>query len=199
MPQRSREENALAFGYRVNKLLIGNKADLFSKKIVSIDEGKAIAEECGMQFIETSAKLGDNVSCAFHSIALDIKQRFTIEGFGRYSLGNETTFVVKVVEGTLDTSALFADRFKRTAILHNSHDGRDEKGEHPFDTQGGVLTKLPVPKQIASCGTMRSDMLCEATNHVDLVSINRSARGLTEPVVRAVNNPVDACSGGTGE
>ncbi len=91
-----------------------------------------------MQFIETSAKLGNTVSCAFHSIAMDIKQRFTIEGFGRYSLRNETTFVVKVVERTLDTTAVFADRFKHTAILHNSRDGHDEKGNHPFDTRGGV-------------------------------------------------------------
>ena len=100
LPTISREDNALPLGYRINKLLIGNKADLLSKKIVSSDQGKMLAEQFGMQFIETSAKLGVNVNRAFQSMAMDIKQRITIEGLGRYSLTNETSFVVKVVDET---------------------------------------------------------------------------------------------------
>ena len=106
LPMTAREEKALVFGYRVNKLLIGNKADLLSTKVVSFKEGKMFADEGGMQFMETSAKVGDNVNRAFHSMAMDIKQRITIEGFGRYSLVNDTAFVVTVVEATLDTTAV---------------------------------------------------------------------------------------------
>lgn len=45
----------------VNKLLVGNKCDLTSKKVVTYDEGKELADCYGIQFIETSAKSSQNV------------------------------------------------------------------------------------------------------------------------------------------
>ena len=42
----------------VNKLLVGNKSDLDSKRQVDFDEAKAFADERGIPFLETSAKSG---------------------------------------------------------------------------------------------------------------------------------------------
>jgi Ras-related protein Rab-2A len=53
-------------------MLVGNKADLDSKRQVSSEEGKAFADEHGMSFLETSAKSGDCVEQAFLATAASI-------------------------------------------------------------------------------------------------------------------------------
>ncbi|KAG5539983.1 hypothetical protein RHGRI_020274 [Rhododendron griersonianum] len=45
----------------VNKLLVGNKCDLTSQKVVSSETAKAFADELGIPFMETSAKDATNV------------------------------------------------------------------------------------------------------------------------------------------
>eukprot|EP00927_Polykrikos_kofoidii_P024152 TRINITY_DN2201_c1_g3_i1.p1 TRINITY_DN2201_c1_g3~~TRINITY_DN2201_c1_g3_i1.p1 ORF type:complete len:215 (-),score=35.38 TRINITY_DN2201_c1_g3_i1:89-703(-) len=59
----------------VNKLLVGNKCDLSSKKVVSYDEAKEFAEPLNIQFMETSAKNAHNVEQAFQAMAKDIQAR----------------------------------------------------------------------------------------------------------------------------
>merc|ERR1711860_51670 len=59
----------------VNKVLVGNKCDLSSKKVVSYDEAKELADSMNIQFLETSAKNAHNVEQAFMSMAREIKQR----------------------------------------------------------------------------------------------------------------------------
>ncbi|KAE9459985.1 hypothetical protein C3L33_08126, partial [Rhododendron williamsianum] len=59
----------------VNKLLVGNKCDLTSKKVVSYETGKALADEMGIPFLETSAKDATNVEQAFMAMAAAIKTR----------------------------------------------------------------------------------------------------------------------------
>ena len=78
----------------VNRVLVGNKADvtsaervefLFSSLLclqyidllvhlqkVSYEQGKALADEFGIKFFETSAKQNINVEAAFKTIATDI-------------------------------------------------------------------------------------------------------------------------------
>ncbi|KAF4748882.1 hypothetical protein FOZ62_004303 [Perkinsus olseni] len=53
----------------VQKLLVGNKADMAAKRKVSTEEGQALADKYGMAFFETSAKSGLNVEQAFRAIA----------------------------------------------------------------------------------------------------------------------------------
>mmetsp|Transcript_64670 Transcript_64670/g.200480 ORF Transcript_64670/g.200480 Transcript_64670/m.200480 type:complete len:102 (+) Transcript_64670:2-307(+) len=59
----------------VNKLLVGNKSDLGSKKVVAYDEAKELADSLGVQFLETSAKNAHNVEQAFQVMAGEIKTR----------------------------------------------------------------------------------------------------------------------------
>ncbi|KAF9936217.1 GTP-binding protein [Mortierella antarctica] len=59
----------------VNKILIGNKCDMPDKKVISKDQGQALADEFGIKFLETSAKSNICVEEAFFSLARDIKRR----------------------------------------------------------------------------------------------------------------------------
>jgi len=59
----------------VNKLLVGNKSDLTSKRVVSADQGREFAESLGIDFLETSAKTSSNVEQAFLTMAGHIKAR----------------------------------------------------------------------------------------------------------------------------
>lgn len=54
------------------RLLVGNKCDLEPRRDIKYDEGKALAERLGIQFIETSAKDNTNVDKAFMLLSQQI-------------------------------------------------------------------------------------------------------------------------------
>jgi len=62
---------------KVNKLLVGNKCDLVSKKAVSYEVAKAFADKLDIPFLETSAKAATNVEKAFLTMADEIKNNIT--------------------------------------------------------------------------------------------------------------------------
>ncbi|CAJ1348552.1 unnamed protein product [Effrenium voratum] len=74
----------------VNKLLVGNKCDLSSKKVVSYDEAKELADSFGIQFMETSAKNAHNVEQAFQTMAREIKQRVASQPQAKSGAGSTT-------------------------------------------------------------------------------------------------------------
>ena len=59
----------------VTKVLIGNKSDMSDKKVITMEQGKALADELKMEFIETSAKDASNVTRAFEVMAGKIKSK----------------------------------------------------------------------------------------------------------------------------
>lgn len=61
----------------VNRVLIGNKCDVDDRK-VSYEQGKALADEFGIKFYETSAKQNTNVDNCFLSIAKEIVDRLKV-------------------------------------------------------------------------------------------------------------------------
>ncbi len=56
-------------------VLCGNKSDLDNDRVVTMQEGKALAEEYGVQFFETSALTGNNVESMFTALATTIKRK----------------------------------------------------------------------------------------------------------------------------
>lgn len=55
--------------------MIGNKCDWEDKRVVSTEQGQALADELGIPFLEVSAKSNINIDKAFYSLAADIKKR----------------------------------------------------------------------------------------------------------------------------
>jgi len=67
----------------VNKLLVGNKCDLQTKRAVDYETAKEYAySSLGIPFIETSAKNATNVEKAFTTMASEIKNRMVNLGVG---------------------------------------------------------------------------------------------------------------------
>ncbi|XP_074870529.1 ras-related protein Rab-37 isoform X1 [Carettochelys insculpta] len=56
-------------------MLLGNKADVSSERVIRTEDGESLAREYGVPFMETSAKTGMNVELAFLAIAKELKQR----------------------------------------------------------------------------------------------------------------------------
>jgi Ras-related protein Rab-8A len=57
----------------VEKMILGNKCDMEDKRKISTEQGKQLADEYGVKFMETSAMNRTNVEQAFTEIATDIK------------------------------------------------------------------------------------------------------------------------------
>jgi GTPase SAR1 family protein len=53
-------------------MLVGNKTDLESRRVVTTEEGQEAARVNNLFFIETSAKTGFNIEEAFHQTATEI-------------------------------------------------------------------------------------------------------------------------------
>ncbi|OWR53800.1 ras-related protein Rab-1A [Danaus plexippus] len=84
----------------VNKLLVGNKCDLTTKKAVDYTTAKQYAEQLGIPFLETSAKNSTNVEQAFMTMAAEIKARV-----GPPSAGAPAAAAVKIDQGRpIDTN-----------------------------------------------------------------------------------------------
>uniref|UniRef100_A0ABM0GMS3 Ras-related protein Rab-37-like n=1 Tax=Saccoglossus kowalevskii TaxID=10224 RepID=A0ABM0GMS3_SACKO len=56
-------------------MLLGNKADMSSERVVKREEGEKLSRDHGVAFMETSAKTGMNVELAFMAVAKDLRMR----------------------------------------------------------------------------------------------------------------------------
>ncbi|KAH8055481.1 GTPase [Aureococcus anophagefferens] len=65
---------------QVNRILVANKCDYESARQVSADEGRRLAEEYNVRFLETSAKNDVNVAETFTTIAREVTARIPTEG-----------------------------------------------------------------------------------------------------------------------
>ncbi|KAM9296991.1 ras-related protein Rab-37 [Gastrophryne carolinensis] len=56
-------------------MLLGNKCDVTSGRVIRTEDGESLAKEYGIPFMETSAKTGVNVELAFMAVARQLMQR----------------------------------------------------------------------------------------------------------------------------
>lgn len=66
----------------VNKILVGNKCDMTDEKVVSTEEGQALAKEFGIPFAEVSAKANTMVDESFKNLSTAVKERLQADGQG---------------------------------------------------------------------------------------------------------------------
>ncbi|CEH14143.1 rab-type small gtp-binding protein [Ceraceosorus bombacis] len=71
----------------VSKILVGNKADWEEKRVVTTEQGQALADELGVRYVETSAKTNQAVDDAFIALARDVKSRVIDTAAGSASSG----------------------------------------------------------------------------------------------------------------
>ena len=62
----------------ISRILVGNKCDLEDKRDVSKEQGEEMAEHYGVRFLETSAKVSNNVEQAFTMMTREIKNRVAV-------------------------------------------------------------------------------------------------------------------------
>ena len=62
-------------GDDVPVLIIGNKTDLEEKRAIPTEEGEELAKKLDCDFIETSAKLNENVKEAFELLIRKMRRR----------------------------------------------------------------------------------------------------------------------------
>jgi len=60
---------------QVIKMILGNKCDMEDKRVIEAERGKALADEYGVEFFETSAKDATNVELAFMTMVQDVKKK----------------------------------------------------------------------------------------------------------------------------
>jgi len=53
-------------------VLVGNKSDLDEDRVISVEQGEALAKEWGCQFVECSAKLNDNIVSIFKMLIEEV-------------------------------------------------------------------------------------------------------------------------------
>jgi Ras-related protein Rab-8A len=67
---------------QVDLVLVGNKTDLASARVVSSAQGEQLAAAYGLPFRETSAKANDNVDAAFMALSAMVKRRIDAAAAG---------------------------------------------------------------------------------------------------------------------
>mmetsp|Transcript_12278 Transcript_12278/g.8929 ORF Transcript_12278/g.8929 Transcript_12278/m.8929 type:complete len:134 (+) Transcript_12278:281-682(+) len=94
----------------VEKVLVGNKADLLDKKVIDQAQGYNLAQEFNMTFFETSAKSGQNVNEVFNTIAKQIKEKLAKN---QISNGPSKAISGATMEGSARSSVLNDEKKKK--------------------------------------------------------------------------------------
>ncbi|KAG8446338.1 hypothetical protein GDO86_013971, partial [Hymenochirus boettgeri] len=67
-------------------VLLGNKSDVTTGRVVRTEDGESLAKEYGVPFLETSAKTGANVELAFLAVAKELKERANQQEESKFQL-----------------------------------------------------------------------------------------------------------------
>lgn len=97
----------------ISIILVGNKSDLESNRVVTLEEGKKMAEFHKMAFIETSALNGNNIEKAFNELIRDVYKSI-------YSLGDNKDNI----------------KLEEKAINLENIEAKEEEKEEPISKKG---------------------------------------------------------------
>lgn len=97
----------------ISIILVGNKSDLESNRVVTLEEGKKMAEFHKMAFIETSALNGNNIEKAFNELIRDVYKSI-------YSLGDNKDNI----------------KLEDKAINLENIEAKEEEKEEPISKKG---------------------------------------------------------------
>jgi len=89
---------------QVVKLLVGNKCDLTTKRVVDFETGKEFADQFNLPFLEASAKDGSNVEKAFLTLVKDIFDR-TVEKSSSGAAGGSLGSNLNISESSTSKTA----------------------------------------------------------------------------------------------
>ena len=85
----------------VSKILLATKADLNYERVVTLEEGEALAKKHGMPYMEVSAKSGVNVKEGFELLVKEIHKKFESKNEDLPAMSKkEITIGKKEVEGS---------------------------------------------------------------------------------------------------
>ena len=82
----------------VCRLIVGNKSDLTDKRVVSTQEGEALAQQYGISFLETSARDNTNVEEMFTAMAKAMRKKQGVTAGGDNNSGAVPLKAAKKVE-----------------------------------------------------------------------------------------------------
>jgi Ras-related protein Rab-8A len=114
----------------VNKILIGNKSDWTDKRAVTVDQGRELANELAVKFMETSAKVNDGVEEAFFTLARSVPTSTTIS----------TRFPIQYI----------LCRDCKTRLIDSQADAAGSPGG-PGNTDGSVKVNQPALQITGGC------------------------------------------------
>lgn len=80
-------------------ILVGNKSDMTDRRVVSTEQGQALADELGIPFLEASAKNNENVEESFFSLSRRVKENM-YSGDAGVQPGNGAGNSVNVNQGS---------------------------------------------------------------------------------------------------
>ena len=82
-----------ARGENISIILVGNKSDLSSQRVVTLKTMSEFAQSIGVQAFETSAKTGENIELAFSNLVTTIsKQSKSVAQFGNKKMRSTVKF-----------------------------------------------------------------------------------------------------------
>ena len=90
-------------GDNITRILVGNKCDLESKRVVLTEEGQELADHYNVRFLETSAKDSKNVERAFVLMTREIKNRVAVSQPKKVTEGVKTSSDSRLKLGASNT------------------------------------------------------------------------------------------------
>jgi Ras-related protein Rab-2A len=95
-------------------MLVGNKADLYEKRVVTTEEGEEFAKSNNMLFMETSAKTGFNIDNLFYTTSKAVLDKINA---GEFELSDESSGVKLGRKGSSHRILIADERMRKRCCI----------------------------------------------------------------------------------